>query len=73
MIESSNIRLPGAYFLPPPRGRGLRLPPLDVAAFVGYAERGPLDLPVACEDLATFRAVFGADLALARERGGGRK
>ncbi|HEV2762053.1 MAG TPA: hypothetical protein VGV38_03580, partial [Pyrinomonadaceae bacterium] len=70
MIQSSNIRLPGVYFLPPPRGRGLRLPPLDVAAFVGYAERGPLDLPVACEDLATFRAVFGADLGLARERGG---
>ena len=70
MIQASNIRLPGVYFLPPPRARGLRLPPLDVAAFVGYAERGPLHLPVACEDLATFRAVFGADLALARERGG---
>jgi hypothetical protein len=48
----------------------LGLPPLDVAAFVGFAERGPLDFPVAIEDLDTYRAIFGGDLALAREQGG---
>ncbi len=70
MIRASNIRLPGVYFLPSPRPRGGGLPPLDVAAFVGFAERGPLDWPVAVEDLDTYRAIFGGDLALARESGG---
>jgi hypothetical protein len=71
MIRASNIRLPGVYFLPSRRPRGPGLPPLDVAAFVGFAERGPLDFPVAVEDLDTYRAIFGGDLALAREQGGG--
>ncbi|HEX8281805.1 MAG TPA: hypothetical protein VF588_00385 [Pyrinomonadaceae bacterium] len=70
MIRASNIRLPGVYFLPSRRPPGTGLPRLDVAGFVGYAERGPLDWPVAVEDLDTFRAVFGGDLALARERDG---
>jgi hypothetical protein len=39
---------------------------LDVAAFVGFAERGPLDLPVAVEDISQYQAVFGNDLLLAR-------
>jgi hypothetical protein len=70
MIRASNIRLPGVYFLPSRRPAGLGLPRLDVAAFVGYAERGPLDWPVAIEDLDTYRAVFGGDLRVAREAGG---
>ncbi|HYY96745.1 MAG TPA: hypothetical protein VE713_19730 [Pyrinomonadaceae bacterium] len=70
MLRASNIRLPGVYFLPNPPQRGLGLPPLDVAAFVGFAERGPLDWPVAVEDLDSYRAIFGGDLAVARERGG---
>lgn len=70
MIRASNIRLPGVYFLPSRRPPGLGLPRLDVAAFVGYAERGPLDWPVAVEDLGTYRAVFGGDLGVAREEGG---
>lgn len=70
MIRASNIRLPGVYFLPSRRPPGTGLPRLDVAGFVGYAERGPLDWPVAIEDLDTYRAVFGGDLPLARERDG---
>jgi hypothetical protein len=70
MIRASNIRLPGVYFLPSRRPPGTGLPRLDVAGFVGYAERGPLDWPVAIEDLDTYRAVFGGDLQLARERDG---
>ncbi|HST50379.1 MAG TPA: hypothetical protein VLJ61_00110 [Pyrinomonadaceae bacterium] len=70
MLRASNIRLPGVYFLPNPPTRGLGLPPLDVAAFVGFAERGPLDWPVAVEDLDSYRAIFGGDLQLAREQGG---
>lgn len=70
MVAVPNIRLPGVYFLPPPPVGGVGLPPLDVAAFVGFAERGPLDTPVAITDLNTYRAVFGGDLAVAREPGG---
>jgi hypothetical protein len=70
MMRASNIRLPGVYFLPPPPARGLGLPPLDVAAFVGFAERGPLNWPVVVEDLDTYRAIFGGKMPLAQERGG---
>jgi len=67
MPAALDIRLPGVYFLRAPRPAGLGLPPLDVAAFVGFAERGPLDLPVAVEDVSTYQAIFGGDLPLARE------
>jgi len=70
MMPAANIRLPGVYFLPPPRVGGVGLPPLDVAAFVGFAERGPLDTPVAITDLEAYRSVFGGDLAVAREARG---
>lgn len=32
---------------------------MDVAAFIGFAERGPLHCPVAIEDIAQFETVFG--------------
>ena len=70
MVAVPNIRLPGVYFLPPPLVGGVGLPPLDVAAFVGFAERGPLDTPVAITDLNTYRAVFGGEMAVAQEPGG---
>lgn len=41
------------------------LPRMDVAVFVGFAERGPLNVPVAVEDTTQFEAVFGADIVLA--------
>jgi len=48
--------------VPPPVGDGL--PVMDVAVFVGFAERGPLDRPVAIEDPAQYAAVFGGTLDL---------
>ncbi|MCU0490524.1 MAG: hypothetical protein MUD01_02855 [Chloroflexaceae bacterium] len=42
---------------------------LDVAGFVGFAERGPLHTPVALEDSGQYAAVFGGDLAVARVGG----
>lgn len=60
-------RLPGVYFLPPAQPAALALPRLDVAAFVGFAQRGPLHTPVAVEDVDTYRAVFGGDVTLARD------
>ncbi len=64
-------RLPGVVCeaaLPPSTGDPLRL---DVAAFVGFAERGPLDLPIALEDISQYAAIFGGDLLIARTRWGG--
>ena len=42
---------------------------LDVAAFVGFAERGPLHTPVALDDPNGYRTVFGGDLVLAFDDG----
>src|SRR5262249_35149484 len=42
---------------------------LDVAAFVGFAERGPLDLPVVVEDVNQYRDVFGGEVVLATDGG----
>jgi hypothetical protein len=65
-------RLPGVYFATALPSRPVGLPPLDVAAFVGFAKRGPCDLPVAVEDAAAFSAVFGGTVPLARRAGGRR-
>lgn len=65
-----NGRLPGVVCeaaLPPQDEDPLRL---DVTGFVGFAERGPLDIPVALLDIEQYRAVFGGDLPLARMRQG---
>ena len=64
-------RLPGVRFevVPPPVPE--LLPRMDVAAFVGFAASGPLDTPVAVEDVAHFEAVFGADTPLAWDGGRG--
>ncbi|KQW48937.1 hypothetical protein ASC77_09475 [Nocardioides sp. Root1257] len=61
-------RLPGVATDPtlPPVEQPVRL---DVAGFVGLAERGPLDLPVAVEDELAYAAVFGGDLLVAQEEG----
>lgn len=64
------LRLPGVTFLPSLRPAAPVLPPLDVAAFVGFAQRGPLDTPVPLDDYADYRAIFGGELMLARERNG---
>lgn len=63
MAIASAIRLPGITFLPTPRSTNLELPPLDVAGFVGFAERGALDTPVLIEEFATYRKLFGSDFA----------
>ena len=35
------------------------MPRMDVAAFIGFAERGPLHCPVAIEDMSQYEKVFG--------------
>jgi uncharacterized protein len=61
-------RLPGVECSPalPAAPEPVRL---DVAAFVGFAEQGPLDLPVPVEDVNQYAAVFGGDLVLASDGG----
>jgi hypothetical protein len=63
-----NGRLPGVDCQPalPP---GPALVSLDVAAFVGFAERGPLNVPIAVEDPNQYSAVFGGDVILAIDGG----
>ena len=41
------------------------LPRMDIAAFVGFASSGPLHTPIAIEDPAEFREVFGEPPVLA--------
>jgi hypothetical protein len=64
-----NGRLPGVLCEPSLPLPGEQPLTLDVAAFVGFAERGPLHVPVAVEDLSQYQAVFGGDLLLARDAG----
>ena len=61
-------RLPGVDCSPalPAATQPIRL---DVAAFVGFAERGPLNQPVAVEDANQYATVFGGDLAVATDGG----
>jgi len=60
-------RLPGVAFetLLPPAPEAL--PRMDVALFVGFAEMGPVHRPVAIDDVAGYRRIFGGDLALSRD------
>jgi hypothetical protein len=58
-------RLPGVYFetvVPPVTGA---LPRMDIAAFVGFAPSGPLDVPVVIEDAGRFLDIYGQDQSLA--------
>jgi hypothetical protein len=64
-LSTTARRLPGIRFeaqAPPSRDVLARM---DVAAFVGFAASGPLDVPVVVEDAAQFADVFGADAPLA--------
>lgn len=63
-------RLPGVYCHPALPGVVDARIRLDVAGFVGFAERGPVDEPQVVESIADFEAIFGGDLALALDEHG---
>ncbi|MCX7789848.1 MAG: hypothetical protein N2378_04340 [Chloroflexaceae bacterium] len=65
-------RLPGVRFEARASRPSAMLPRMDIAAFVGFATCGPLDLPVVVEDVAHFAEVFGPDAPLARDQRRGR-
>lgn len=57
--------LPGIRFLTGVEHPGEVLPRMDVACFLGFAHRGPVDVPVALENPAQFDSVFGLEQSLA--------
>ncbi|HEV2801593.1 MAG TPA: hypothetical protein VGW12_13900 [Pyrinomonadaceae bacterium] len=61
-------RLPGFRFEAQAPALDEWLPRMDVAAFVGFAASGPLNLPVAVESVAQFTAIFGEDAQVAWDR-----
>src|SRR5262249_3389047 len=71
MPTAAARRLPGFRFEAQPPPLGDVLPRVDLAAFVGFAASGPINVPVAVEDVAHFAAIFGDDapLALDMDRG----
>jgi hypothetical protein len=64
-LASTTRRLPGIRFETTPPPTPEVLPRMDIAAFVGFAASGPIDVPVPVEDAAQFADVFGADAPLA--------
>ena len=56
----STLRLPGIAFETVAPAPDRVLPRMDVAAFAGFAESGPLHLPVPVESAARFRELFGS-------------
>jgi hypothetical protein len=58
-------RLPGVYCDPALPRRADDAIRLDVAAFVGFAERGPVDEPQLVEDPSQYATRYGGDLSLA--------
>ncbi|TFV49635.1 phage tail sheath family protein [Bradyrhizobium niftali] len=54
-----NPETPGVYWRPLPSAQGPGEVRLDVPAFVGIAERGPLDKPVRVRNLREFEQHFG--------------
>ncbi len=69
-LAAERTRLPGVTFRTEPPLPESSLPRMDIAAFVGFAAAGPIDVPVEIEDVASFRDIFGPDLPLARDEKG---
>lgn len=61
------VRQPGITFETRTPRVSSPLPRMDIAAFVGFAPSGPVNLPVPVEDVTGFHDIFGTDLPLARD------
>ncbi|MFD9100219.1 hypothetical protein ACFVZN_03995 [Streptomyces virginiae] len=60
-------RLPGITFEQNRPQPADAMPRMDIAGFVGFATTGPLDVPVAIEDMAQFTEIFGGHVRLFRD------
>ncbi len=57
--------LPGIQFVQQTAELTEELPRTDIAALVGFAQRGPVGVPVVVEDYLHFEDIFGGELELA--------
>ncbi|MEA2588621.1 MAG: hypothetical protein QOH66_1548 [Actinomycetota bacterium] len=64
-------RLPGIRFETTAPAPDEVLPRMDIAAFVGFAARGPVDVPVVVQDASQFAEIFGDDAELFWDEGAG--
>lgn len=62
--------LPGIALEPLVQSAAPGLPPMDVAGFAGFAERGPCHRAIAIDSVASFTALFGEEVTLAAGRDG---
>ena len=60
-----NHRLPGIYFQVEQQPVADTLPRMDVAGFIGIAEKGPVNIAVTIEDFKHFCDLFGTTVDLA--------
>lgn len=72
MTVVTTRRLPGFAFETRTAVYDDVLPRMDVAVFVGFAARGPVNVPVPVEDTARFVTIFGGDAPLAWDVDAGR-
>lgn len=63
-INQKIRRLPGFRFETGTLMREDVLPRMDVALFVGFSSKGPVNIPVALESIKQFEEIFGDDLPL---------
>jgi len=61
----TTARLPGVTFETRMPSVPSPLPRMDVAAFVGFAASGPINVPVPVDEPTRFHDIFGEDLPLA--------
>lgn len=64
MSSTLSRPLPGLRFDVPAPALDEALPRMDIAFFVGFAERGPVGVPVVVESPLEFEAIFGGELML---------
>ena len=59
-----SVILPGIIFTAETKPVDDFLPRMDIAAFVGFASSGPINIPISIEDVEQFETIFGPDLPL---------
>lgn len=59
-----SVILPGIIFTAETKPVDDFLPRMDIAAFVGFASSGPINIPVSIEDVEEFETIFGPELPL---------
>ena len=69
-MATATILRPGVYFCDQPPLKADLLPRMDIAVFVGFAQTGPADMPVAVEQMAQFTDIFGGSPPLYRRPSG---